>query len=124
MPLFESLSSSYEYLITILKMMSIKNLRMEYVTVHLMHKMSKRKKKEVQGDDATMLLRQGKANNLSWHKDVKTCYYCGKPDYIMRYKTKNDHQESINNTKVDDDYTFATQHGTHSKTMYKWIMDS
>ena len=58
---------------------------MEYVTTCLMHKMSKREEKEHQGDNVAMVLRQDKVNNSSWCKEVKTCYYCGKRDYITHF---------------------------------------
>jgi hypothetical protein len=36
--------------------MPLKELTMEYVTTHLMHEMSKRKMKEVQGEDIALVL--------------------------------------------------------------------
>ena len=44
MTLFVILPVSYEYLITIIKMISIKELTMDYVTTRFMYKMSKCKK--------------------------------------------------------------------------------
>lgn len=38
----------------------MKELLIEYVTTYLIHKMSKRKKKEPQGDNVAMVLFQGK----------------------------------------------------------------
>ena len=72
-----------------------------------------------------MVLHQGKPDNQSWRKDIKTCYYHGKPGHIVHfcYKAKNNRQDNTNNTKEDDDYAFATQYGTHSKAMCKWIMN-
>jgi hypothetical protein len=49
MTLLESLQASYEYLITALKTMLMKELTIEYVMACLMHKLSKRKEKEPQG---------------------------------------------------------------------------
>ena len=71
-----------------------------------------------------MVLHKDKAYNISWCKDVKICYYCGKPDHIacFCYKVKKINKENANNTKEDDDYTFATQHGVDLKAMCKWII--
>ena len=41
----ENLKSLYEYLITAMEIMPMKELTMDYVTTCLMHEMSKRKKK-------------------------------------------------------------------------------
>ena len=46
MTLLESLPASYEYLITTLKTMSIKNLSMDYVTMRLVHELLKHKENE------------------------------------------------------------------------------
>jgi hypothetical protein len=52
MTLLESLSPSYKYLITALETLPMKNLIMEFVTARLMHEVSKKKEKELQGDAA------------------------------------------------------------------------
>lgn len=70
MILLKSLSSSYEYLITALETVP-KELTMEHVTACFMHKMSKRKEKEPQGDDVVMVLHKDKGGNPYWHKDIK-----------------------------------------------------
>lgn len=44
--LFTSLPSSFDNLITILEVMHVKELTMEFVTMRLMHEMTKRKEKE------------------------------------------------------------------------------
>jgi hypothetical protein len=75
MTLLESLPPSYEYLITALETLPMKDLTMEFVTARLMHEMSKRKEKEPQGDDAAMVSMQGKGGTTSTRKDTKTCYY-------------------------------------------------
>ena len=69
----------------------VKELTMDYVTACLMYEMSKRKEKEPQGEDAAMVLRQGKGDNSFPRQGAKSCYYYGKPDHIVRfcYKTKN-----------------------------------
>ena len=66
--LLESLPTSFEYLITAMETMPMKELTMDYVTAHLMHEMSKCKEKEPQGEDAAMVLWQGKG----------TTYFCAK----------------------------------------------
>ncbi len=129
MTLLESLPASYEYLITALETMPMKELTMEYVTARLMHEVSKRKEKEPQGDDAAMMLRQGKAGNSfprQGGQGGRTCFYCGKPGHIARFcfKAKNKERENAKNAKDDDDYAFAMRHGAHSRSACKWIMDS
>ena len=57
MILVESLLILYEYLITTKETIPMKKLTMDYMTVRLMHKMSKRKEKEPQGHNAAMVLR-------------------------------------------------------------------
>ena len=51
--LLESLPMSYEYLISAMKTMLIKDVMMDYVTARLLHKMSKRKKKPQSVDAVT-----------------------------------------------------------------------
>ena len=57
MTLFESTLTSFEYLITAMETMPMKELMMDYVTARLMHKISKGKEEEPQGEDAAMMLR-------------------------------------------------------------------
>lgn len=47
--------------------------------------------------------------------------YCGKLSHIARFccKAKNNTQENAYNTKNDDEYAFAMQHGIHLETMCK-----
>lgn len=67
MTLHKNLSPVYEYLITTLKTVRIKELTMKYMMVHLMHKMPKRKKNESQDDhDGVVMLQQDKGNNPSF----------------------------------------------------------
>ncbi len=82
MTLLESLPPSYEYVITALETLPMQDLTMEFVTAQLMHEVSRRREKEPQGDDATMVSMQGKGGTTSTCKDTKTCYYCGKPRHI------------------------------------------
>ncbi len=62
MTLLEGLPPSYEYPITALETLPMKDLTMAFVTARLMHEVSKRKDKEPQGDDATMVSMQGVEN--------------------------------------------------------------
>lgn len=62
--LLESLLLLYKHLKTTLKMMPIKELIMMFMITYLKHDMSKRKKKELQGNDAAMILRQGKGQSI------------------------------------------------------------
>jgi hypothetical protein len=123
MTLLESLPASYEFLITALETMPMKELTMEYVTARLMHEMSKRKEKELQGEDVAMVARKNKAGDPRLRQGVKTCFYCGKPGHIARfcYKAKNKDKESANNAKVEDEFAFATKLESHSRSVCKWI---
>ena len=55
MTLSESWPELYEYLITALKTMLTKEPTMDYVMACLMNKILKRKEREPQGEDATMV---------------------------------------------------------------------
>ena len=48
----------------------------------MMYKMSKKKKKESEGDNVTMVLHQDKRGNPPSCKNVKTCYSYGKSGHI------------------------------------------
>ena len=61
--LLESLPTSYGYLIIAFETMEMKNFLMDYVTICLMHEISKCKKTQPQGDDAAMMLQQNKSDN-------------------------------------------------------------
>lgn len=99
---------------------------MKYVMAHLMFEMSKRKAYEPEGDDAAIMLHQGKVDNPSWRKDVRTCYYCGKLRHIacICSKAKYKGRENTNDVKDNNDYALATLHATHSKAICIWIIDS
>lgn len=90
-----------------------------------MHEMPKKNVNELEGDNAAMVSHQGKGGNLSWYKDVKMCYYCGKLGHIAHvcYKTINKDKGNADNTKTNNDYTFVMQHETQSDIICKWIMD-
>lgn len=135
MTLLESLPPSFENLITALETLRFEDLTMEFVTARMMHEVSKRKEKEVHGDDAALVLRQNNGGSSFSRGEPKVCYNCGKPGHIARhcYKAKkwerdNANQakdkEGANHAKDEDDYAFATQDGPYSKSICKWIMDS
>lgn len=81
--------------------------------------------KKCKGDDATMVLRQGKAYNSFSHQYAKMCFYCGKPNDVAHFcfKAKNKERKNANNENGDDDYAFATWYEAHSENAYKWILD-
>lgn len=58
--LSEDLPPSYKHWIVVLETMPMKELIMEYVTAYLVLKISKKMENELQGDDATIVLRQDK----------------------------------------------------------------
>ena len=95
------------------------------MTARLMHEMSKRKKKEPQGDATTMVARQSKPGYHILQQDMRTCFYCGKAGHIARfcYKAKNKEKDSANNSKVEDEFAFATKLEEHSQERLKLIMD-
>lgn len=126
MTLLDNLPSSYEYLITAMKTMSIKDLMMDYVTTRLIHEMSKRKKNDLRFEYLAMMSRQTKAGNSFRRQGAKSYFYCDKPNHIacFCYKTKNKEQKQVKNAKDDDDYVFVMQNEAHSKSIYIWIMDT
>ena len=93
MILLESLSPSYEYLITTLKTMSIKELTTEYVMTRLMQEVSKRKEKEPKDDNATMVLRQGKMTiHLGIKMSIRFIFMANPATllvFVIRQKIKN-----------------------------------
>lgn len=80
MTLLENLPPSYEYLITGLETMLMKELTMEYAMAHLMHVISKKKGNK----NPKMMMSQWYYIKAKWiiHFDTKmlrhACYYCGK----------------------------------------------
>ena len=85
--------------------MLMKNLTMDYVMVRLMHKILKRKEKEPQDEDTTMVLRQSKGINPFPRQGAKSCFCCVKPGHIVCFchKTKTKEQEQTKNAKVNND---------------------
>lgn len=106
--LFESLPMSYEYLITALETMLMKDLTMKYVTACLMPNMSKCKKKD-QGKDEAMVSHQNKVGDLFSQQGVRTYFYCNKLSHNARccYKMKNKKKENAKNAKNEDEFVFA-----------------
>ena len=60
MILLESLSPSYEYFMTTLKTMQMKEFTMEYVMTRLMHEVSKKKEKGPTNNNVVIVLYQDK----------------------------------------------------------------
>ena len=104
----------------------MKDLIMKYVMTSLMHEMSKRKEKEPQGKDATMVSHQSKASFLFLWQGVRTCIYCNKMGRTTQfcYKTKNNERENAKIMKNEGQFAIAMQHGAHSRSVCKWIMNS
>ena len=119
--LFESLPASFQYLITALETMSMKELGIDYMIARLMHEMSNRKENEPQGKGVVMVLRQNKAGNSFPRQDTKSYFYGGKPNHIAHflYETNNKERENARNVKDDGDYAFLMCNETHSKNVYK-----
>ena len=121
MTLFESLPTSFEYLISALETMLMKKLAIDYVMARLMHKLSNRKENEPQGKDAAMVLRQSKGSNLFLCQDTKSYFYCDKLGHIAHfcYKTNNKERGNARNAMDDGDYAFKKSNEVHSKNVYK-----
>lgn len=75
MILFKSLPDSYEYLITALKKMLMKELMMHYVTTH---EISKYNEKEPQDEDVAMVFQPSKGGNSFLRQGTKSSFYYSK----------------------------------------------
>ena len=71
MTLLDSLPSSFDYLIMALETRPFKELTMEFVTIRLVHEVSKRKEKEPRGNDLAMVSRQGKGSTSNSKNEPK-----------------------------------------------------
>lgn len=68
MTLLNNLPASYEYLITVLETLPMKELRVDSMMACLIYDMSKCKKKKPRGEDTAMVVRQSKGgNSLLYH---------------------------------------------------------
>jgi hypothetical protein len=102
MTFLDSLSPLYKYFIVAKKSRSIHELTLDYVTSHLLHKLSRRKENEICGDIAALLANQSKSG-ASGSSTEKVCSFCGKYGYISKYCFKRKrNEESANNTKMHD----------------------
>ena len=126
MTLPKSLPASYKYLIVAFELIPVKKRTMDYMTARLRHEMSKRREKESQGEDATIVLQQSKGDNSFMRQGARLCFYCGKPGHIVRlfYKAKNKECENAKNAKDNDDYVFVMRNGAFFKSMCKWIINT
>ena len=88
--LLKSFPTLYEYLITTVETMLMKELMMEYVTTRLMHKISNCKENEPQGENMVVVSCQSKADDSPSRQGVKMCFYCIKCGHIaqIRYTTR------------------------------------
>ena len=59
---------------------------MEYVTTRLIHKISKHKEMEPQGEDVAMVARHSKAGDPRLRQRMKTCFCWGKTGHIARFQ--------------------------------------
>lgn len=82
----KSFPASYEYLITALEKMSMKELTMDYVTPCLIYKMLKCKENP-QDENAAMMLQQNKGGNSLMYRSAKLYFYCGKPGTLCVFAT-------------------------------------
>ena len=96
----EGLPVSFEYLIIVMETIPMKEFMMNYVTTRLMHKMSKCKEKEPQGEATTMVLQQNKGGNAFPCQGTKSYIYCGKPSYIAYLATKQRTKSEIKQRNV------------------------
>lgn len=122
--LFESLLSSYEYLIIFGDNVD------EGVDDGVCDGVFGAQNVEAQGEGTprrrhNVMLRQSKADNPPSRQGVITCFYCGKADHISQfcYKSKNKERENAKNAKDEDEFTFAMQYKAHTRSVCKWIMD-
>ena len=82
--LLDNLSTLYKHLITTFETIPIKELMMNYMTMHFMHKMLKRKKKKKsQGEDAAMVLRQNKGT-IHFGAKVQGCVFIAPNQATLR----------------------------------------
>ena len=84
MTLLESLPPSFDNLIIALETLRLEDLTMAFVTARMMHEVTKRKEKEIHGNDAALVSRQNKGGNSSSRGETRSCYNCGKPGHLAR----------------------------------------
>ena len=99
--LLDSLPTSYEHLITALETRPMKELILEFVTARLMHEVNKRKEKEPQGDEATMVTCQTKRGSTNKKHEPRMCFKYGKQGHIIG-NCWSGGKDVANNAKVDD----------------------
>ena len=124
MILLDSLPPSFDHLITTLETRPFFELTLDFITTRLMHKVSKRKEKEPQGDDAAMLSRQLRTfDNNERHRGTPRCYNCGKLDHIAHH-CPNKRKVNANITRPSDDFAFVVRDEASNNATTKWNVDS
>ena len=109
MTLLGSLPSSFNPLITSLEMRPIKKLTLDFITACLMHKLSKRKEKEPQVDDAAILSHQlCMLDSTARRADAPRCYNCGKLGHIAR-NCQSKRKANANVASSSDDFAFVVR---------------
>ena len=122
--LLDSLPPSFDHLITALKTRLMSELTLDFITTRLMHEVSKRKEKELQRDDVTMLSRQARTfDNNKRRGNVPRCYNCGKLDHIARI-CRMKRKVNANMTRLNDDFAFFVRDGTSTTSATRWIVNS
>ena len=123
MTLFYSQPSLFDDLITALEISLMKELTLDFITIHLVHEVSKKKENEPQWDDATMLSRQPRAfDNNKQRADNPVCYNCGKLGHIAcNYQSK--HNVNANIARSSDDFAFVVRDGVSNIPATRWIVD-
>ena len=94
--LFDRLPPSFGHLITALEIHPISELTLDFITVRLMHKVSKKKKRY---------------------------YNCGKLGHIA-YNCRSKCKVNANITRLSDDFAFVTRDGTSNTATSRYIVDS
>ena len=122
MTLLQSLPDSFDYLIAALETRPLTELTIEYVTSRLMHEVTKKKEKEVKGEDSALFVHQAKKGAPSKSFPPRTCFHCGKVGHIAKncFQRKKNEKESANTVKEEEEgYLFVAKEARESSDMCK-----